>query len=91
MRTFKEWRDGYNPNKRPFPPMLYEDYEVAEDDIFHFWYLCNEDSPRVLKFIAGLDDLMDRCFPETKIEEQTLKSHLNPHFIHRHIRITEDA
>ena len=89
MKTFNEWRDGYAPSRRPIPSTLHEDYEVTEGDIFHFWYLCNEDSPRVLKFIAELNRLMDKCFPEMKIEEQTLKSHLNPYFIHRHIRITE--
>jgi len=88
MRTFKEWRDGYH--RRPYPPMLYEDDEVTEGDIFHFWYLCNEDSPRVRMFIAGLNSLMDRCFPDTKRDEQTVESHLTPNFIHRYIRITED-
>ena len=70
--------------------MLREDYEATKGDILHFWYLCNEDSPRVRMFIAGLDDLMDRCFPEEKHEEQTLESRLDPYFVHRHIRITED-
>lgn len=90
MRTFKEWRDTYSHSRRPIPPMLHEDYDDPEGDIFHFWYLCNENSARVRMFIAGLNSLMDRCFPDTKREEQTVESHLNPNFIHKYIRITED-
>ena len=90
MRTFKEWCDGYPINKcRPFPHPLTEEYE--DDDILHFWYLCNEKSPAVKKFVAGLNDLLEKCFPSNKKYTDTKESELSP-LIHRYIRVTnEDA
>ena len=90
MRTFKEWRDGCPSSKfRHFPLPLSEDYE--DDDILHFWYLCNEKSPAVKKFVAGLNDLLDECFPGNKKQTETQESELSP-LIHRYIRVTnEDA
>ena len=73
MRTFKEWCDGYPISKcRPFPHPLTEEYE--DDDILHFWYLCNEKSPAVKKFVAGLNDLLDECFPFNKKQTETQES-----------------
>ena len=90
MRTFKEWRDGCPSSKcRPFPNPIAEEYE--DDDILHFWYLCNEKSPAVKKFVAGLNDLLEKCFPSNKKYTDTKESELSP-LIHRYIRVTsEDA
>ena len=90
MRTFREWRDGYPSSKcRHFPNHIAEEYE--DDDILHFWYLCNEKSPAVKKFVAGLNDLLDECFPGNKKQTETQESELSP-LIHRYIRVTnEDA
>jgi len=90
MRTFKEWRDGYSSSKcRHFPNPIAEEYE--DDDILHFWYLCNEKSPAVKKFVVGLNDLLDECFPSNKKYTDTKESELSP-LIHRYIRVTnEDA
>ena len=92
MRTFKEWRG--NNGSAQFPAAgvyvssgsLNEDEEYEDGDILHFWYLCNQSSPAVKKFIVGLNDFMDECFPNEHKFVDTVESELSP-LIHRYILV----
>ena len=95
MRTFKEWRDDYPTAHCSNTPIhtagaymcrLNENEEYEDGDILHFWYLCNQSSPGVKKFILGLNDLMDECFPNEHKFADTVESELSP-LIHRYILV----
>ena len=85
MRILKEWCDrGPRKKYRHFPYNLTEEYE--DGDILHFWYLCNQDSLGVKKFIVGLNDLMNDCFPNEQKFAETQESALSS-LIHRYILV----
>ena len=86
MMTFKEWCEGrHNSVRRKFSNSLVEEYD--DGDILHFWYLCNQDSPAVKRFILGLNDLMDECFPnEHKCTESKESEHSS--LLHRYILVS---
>ena len=92
MRTFKEWRDrstdlcSNTPIHTAGACMCRLDEEYEDGDILHFWYLCNQSSPAVKKFIVGLNDFMDECFPNEHKFADTVESELSP-LIHRYILV----
>ena len=88
MKTFNEWLERNTHGKQFFPSMLKEDYD--EGDILHFWYLFNQDSPAVKKFILGLSALMDECFPEERKYAETIERDDFP-IAHRYICVKHES
>ena len=94
MRTFKEWRGDCFADHCSTTPIhtagaytnqrLNENYE--DGDILHFWYLCNQSSPTIQKFICGLYDLLNEVFPDEHKFVETVESELSP-LIHRYILV----
>ena len=87
MKIFNEWVERNTHGKQLFPSMPNEDYE--EGDILHFWYLFNQDSPAVKKFILGLSALLDECFPEEHKYAETVECDNAP-LAHRYIYIRHE-
>ena len=87
MRTFKEWCDGRKPIKRFH---LIEDGDYDESNqILRFWYIVDKDVPGISKFVLGLSNLMDECFPEERKYTETLESD-NSSLVHRYICVCHE-
>ena len=87
MRTFKEWRDGC-PGKK-YRHLVTESSDYEDGDILRFWYIVDQDSPGVSKFVIGLSNLMDECFPEERKHTETLESD-NSSLVHRYICVCHE-
>lgn len=87
MRAFKEWRDGC-PSKK-YRHLIKESSDYEDGDILRFWYIVDQDSPGVSKFVIGLSNLMDECFPEERKYKQTLESD-NSSLVHRYICVCHE-
>ena len=87
MRTFKEWRAGCLSKK--YRHLIKESSDYEDGDILRFWYIVDQDSPAVSKFVIGLSNLMADCFPEERQYTETLESD-NSSLLHRYICICHE-
>ena len=87
MRTFEEWRDK-RINKKYRHLVESSDYE--DGDILRFWYIVDQDSPAVSKFVLGLSNLMADCFPDERKYTDTLECD-NSSLLHRFICVTHEG
>ena len=96
MRTFKEWRndrstDHWNDASIPYAGAyrcrLNESEEEYKDgDIIHIWFLFNQSSPASMKFVVGLSELLNKCYPNEHQVSETVKSELSS-LAHTHILV----
>ena len=91
MKTFKEWRGNNGSAQLPAAGVYMSrgslnEEEYEDGDILHFWYLCNQSSPTIQKFICGLYDLLIEVFPDEHKFVETVESELSP-LIHRYILV----
>ena len=70
--------------------VLAEKYNYKEGPILQFWYIVDQDSPGVKKFVRGLSDLMDECFPSERKDTDTVESD-NSSLVHRYICVIHEG
>ena len=87
MRIFKEWCDRRKAS-RHFHLAEDGDYEES-NQILRFWYIVDKDVPGISKFVLGLSNLMDECFPEERKYTETLESD-NSSLVHRYICVCHE-
>ena len=71
MNVLKKYFERTNQQRQHF---LTENHNYKEGPILQFWYIVDQDSPGVKKFVRGLSALMDECFPSERKDTDTVES-----------------
>lgn len=87
MNVLKKYFESTNQYRQHF---LTENHNYKEGSILQFWYIVDQDSPGVKKFVRGLSALMDQCFPSERKDTDTVESD-NSSLVHRYICVTHEG